>query len=257
MLLQQKSFRKTIQKLYWEKEKYEAKEICNQISPDNAVLRGPFKGMKYSSLDSEGSSLLAKILGSYEDELDEIIYSILKNDYKEILDVGCAEGYYAVGLAMKMRDSKIFAYDNDKRAIELCRENAKKNNVIAKISFGEFCSAQTLAEFKFSGKVLIISDCEGYEIELFTKDNFPNLKNCDILIEMHHLVHPHVKTYLENLFKDSHTIQIIKSKLKHVDDYDELKLIDKEYYHDTILTERDTKMEWTFLKANQVIHISP
>jgi SAM-dependent methyltransferase len=247
MLLQQESFRKIIQKLYWEKEKIEAKEICKQISSDNSILRGPFKGMKYASLDSAGSSLLAKILGSYEDELHEIIYSIQDSNYKEILDVGCAEGYYAVGLATKMRDSKIFAYDNDKKAIELCKENAKENNVNSKISFGDFCSAQTLADFKFSGKGLIISDCEGYEIELFTKQNLLNLKNCDILIEMHNLVHSNVKTYLENLFKDSHSIQIIKSKLKHVDDYVELKSIDKGYYHDTILTERDTRMEWMFL----------
>jgi ribosomal protein L11 methylase PrmA len=249
-LLNLKSFRKIIQKLSWEKEKYEAKIISKEISPGSIVLRGPFKGMKYASLDAGGSRLLTKILGSYEDELHEIIYSIVNNDYTEIIDVGCAEGYYAVGLALKMRNCKIHAYDTDKRAIEFCKEMAKKNNVVEKFSFGDFCSAQTLANFKFSGKAFIISDCEGYEVELFAKENAGNLKNCDILIEVHNLIHPDARKYLEDLFKDTHVTRIIKSRLKQVDDYEELKSIDKEYYNDIILTERDARMEWLFLKTN-------
>lgn len=250
-LLSINSFRKLILILSCEKNKYEAKLICNAISPDNIVLRGPFKGMKYPSLNSAGSALLPKILGSYEDELHPLIFSIINNKYTEIIDVGCAEGYYAVGFAMNFNNCKVYAFDTDKSAIKLCEEMAEKNNVRNKIAFGNFCSPETLQNFSFSGKGLIFSDCEGYETTLFNNNNIQNLTNCDILIELHTLIIPDAQQYFEKLFSQSHEIQIIESKLKHVDDYAELKSIAQKFYDDAILLERNTRMKWMFLKSKK------
>ena len=244
-----KSFRKFALILSWERHRYDAKQICKIISPSNIVLRGPFSGMKYPSLNSDGSVLLTKILGSYEDELHEIIFSLIKNNYTEIIDVGCAEGYYAVGFARSMRSSKIYAYDIDGKVLQMCRDMAVLNNAEDGIVFGNFCSPETLGDFKFSGKGLIICDCEGYETTLFNNENFRNLNACDLLIEVHNLIDRDIRNYLENLFGSTHYVQIINSKLKHVDDYEELKSIGIKYYSDKILFERASRMEWMFLKS--------
>src|SRR5712671_386661 len=156
-LLNVPAFRKLVKVFFWEFNKREQKIICKKISPKKEILRGPFKGIQYASFDSAGSSLLAKILGSYEDELHETIYSILNNNYSEIIDVGCAEGYYAVGFAKKTSAKKIYAYDTDKNAIALCMQNAQLNSAADKIIPGDFCSDQTLADFKFTAKGFIFS----------------------------------------------------------------------------------------------------
>lgn len=72
------------------------------------VQGGPFQGLQYvpSIVESAlavpralGSALIPKLLGCYEAELQGVLAQILATPYQDILDIGSAEGYYAVGLA--------------------------------------------------------------------------------------------------------------------------------------------------------------
>lgn len=70
--------------------------------------------------------------------------------------------------------------------------------------------AQGLASFDFSNKkALIISDCEGYEKQLFTQENIHHLASCTILIEVHDLFDLTISDYLRKLFSATHHIEII------------------------------------------------
>jgi len=92
------------------------------------ILNGPFKGLRYLSL-STGSVLLAKIMGSYEEPIRHIFEKIVSEKrYKKIIDIGCAEGYYAVGLAMLLPRCQITAIDNNSFALYLCKKLAKLNH---------------------------------------------------------------------------------------------------------------------------------
>ena len=79
-----------------------------QAEPDRAVLEelkwkvaaGPFAGMRYITR-SCGSKLAPKVIGCYERELHPAIENAIRGDYQRIIDIGCAEGYYAVGLAWR------------------------------------------------------------------------------------------------------------------------------------------------------------
>src|SRR4051812_14244715 len=62
------------------------------------VLSGPFAGMAYVR-QAAGSCLAPKLIGCYEAELHGVVARILRTGYTQIVDIGCAEGYYAVGLA--------------------------------------------------------------------------------------------------------------------------------------------------------------
>ena len=83
------------------------------ILKNKVVIEGPFKGMKYSKqVKTFGTSIFNKLLGTYEREITPFIETIIKKNYKFIHDIGCAEGYYAEGLALKTK-ANVIAYDID------------------------------------------------------------------------------------------------------------------------------------------------
>ena len=166
-LLQFKRFRKLVTILNWEKTAYVETLICQEISPDNKVLTGPFKGMVYAELKSTGSPLLPKILGSYEDELHDIFAKIIPYRYNTVIDVGCAEGYYAVGLAMRLPAATVYAFDTDEVGLARCKKMAEINKVANRVILKGFCDANTLRDFDYKHPSLVICDCEGYEQQLF------------------------------------------------------------------------------------------
>ncbi|NEN92957.1 MAG: methyltransferase domain-containing protein [Okeania sp. SIO3H1] len=231
------------------------KDEILSISPDLIVKHGPFKGMKYPDQKSVGSALIPKIVGSYESELHQIIGKICNTDYSEIVDIGCAEGYYAVGLAMRIPTARVFAYDIKSQAIDLCRQMAQINNVADRVTTGSFCDINTLKSIPFTKKALIISDCEGYEKQLFTQQDVSFFANCDLLIEIHDFIDPSISSTLRKCFSDTHSITVIES-ISHVIKancsycYEELQdygLVDRR----RLLSEgRPTTMKWFYLKPN-------
>src|SRR5947209_10340484 len=65
-----------------------------------AVQDGPFKEMKLAESTSWGDGdTLPKLLGCYEAELHPAVNEALGKDYAAVINVGCAEGYYAIGFA--------------------------------------------------------------------------------------------------------------------------------------------------------------
>jgi hypothetical protein len=215
------------------------------------VKNGPFKNLKYPDLFSYGSTIFPKILGSYEYELHDVIERICAKSYTEIINIGSAEGYYAVGMALRMPSAKIITFDIEDKANDFCRNMAKLNNVSERIEINEKCTAKTLADFHFSGRGLIICDCEGFEKQLFDQTNLQNLSTCDLLIETHDFIDITITSFLEKLFSQTHHIEVIES----VDDIIKAKKYPfKELEHLTLVERkqllseyRPSTMEWYYL----------
>jgi SAM-dependent methyltransferase len=241
-----------------EKEETESLDLRDRLANRLEVQTGIFKGMRYSELSSVGSALCPKLIGSYEKELQPVIERLLENNYSEILDIGCAEGYYAVGLAMKTgENTKLYAYDTDKKAIELCARMAKVNSVENKVILGQTCYPETLKTFKFT-RGFILCDCEGYENELFNEENVKNLANCDCLIELHEFIIPEIRQKLIELFKASHDHTIIetefwyKHKTRNPDDYKDLLAgINYETKQSMLEECRPCRMRWLVLERKK------
>lgn len=197
------------------REKHERKQNIpshiHNLFQNQIVLYGPFKGMKYNTKKGFYSAIYPKLLGCYESEIHPVIEKCCGTDYSEIIDVGCAEGYYAVGLSIRLPKAKVFAYDIDKQARELCQEMANLNQVADRVEIRSFCSPQELRDFEFTRKGLVISDCEGFEKQLFTPENISNLQQADVLIEIHDFADITISEYIYDLFKDTHNIERIKS----------------------------------------------
>lgn len=199
---------------------FDIQDVLRSISPDLTVKHGPFKGMIYPERTAVGSTLAPKLLGSYERELHPVLEKICSNEYSEIVDIGCAEGYYAVGLAKRIQKAKVFAYDTDNKAIYLCEQMAEINNVAERLVTGAFCDARTLRSIPFTRKGLIISDCEGYEKYLFTEEIVPFLAHHDLLIEVHDSIDIEISSILRQRFQNTHLITLIRS----IDDIDKAQL---------------------------------
>ena len=187
------------------------------------VLNGPFQGMKYPNAISKGSTFVPKILGSYEAELHSIISELIAFNYDEIWDIGCAEGYYAVGFAFRCNDAKIRAFDIDINSRQACEMLANINNVNGRLEICSKCDADLINDFNFMNG-LIISDCEGFELDLFERVDIGN-KALDYLIEIHEWpLDNNIAIKILNLFKNSHNVEIIQSvsdlyKAKHYSFY--------------------------------------
>ncbi len=176
----------------------------------NVVLNGAFKGMKYIH-SSVGSTLLPKLIGSYEFELNEVMENFKKINFNNIVDIGSAEGYYAVGFALNFNYNKIFAFDISKNARKLLKILSQINNVTDKISIQSRCDSNILTNIDLTNS-LILSDCEGYEKELFlNKDVFNKLESSYIIIEAHDFIDPLITIDLISLYSITHNIQIIQS----------------------------------------------
>ena len=156
-----------------DREKLEIQQMnnINSIFEKPLVLNGPFNGMKYPGFRSKSSSLYSKLIGSYEMEISDYIFSAIDNKYEQVIDVGCAEGYYAVGLALKIEKAIIYAYDIDAEARKLTSKMAFINGVKERVIVRKNINSSSFNEFDFSKSTLIICDIEGEERLIFNSSN--------------------------------------------------------------------------------------
>ena len=148
------------------------------------VLSGPFAGMAYVA-QARGSALMPKLLGSYEAELHAVIQQIAATDYAAVIDIGCAEGYHANGLAMRMPSTHVYAFDTDLEAQKLCMEMASLNAVEGRVTVSGECQTGDLNRI-IAGRSLIVCDCEGFEegfeAGILRPDLVPAMAQADILV---------------------------------------------------------------------------
>jgi lipopolysaccharide biosynthesis glycosyltransferase len=186
-------------------------EYIKSVFPDQTIISGSFKGLKYPTIESI-HRIAPKLLGTYEIELEKIIEEICNKSYSTIINIGCGEGYYAVGFAMRIAKSRIYAYDIDPKARELCQFVATTNGVIERIMVDEIFTMRTLSKIPLYGQGLIVCNCGGAEEHIFYEDGENWMKligHYDLLIEIHDMNSARISKYIYDLFSTSHNIQII------------------------------------------------
>ena len=170
------------------------------------VMTGPFKGMKYSKAKAAGD-LLPQLIGTYESELIPFINSIKKNSYEKIINIGAGDGYYSIGFSLIYPKTKVFAYEINTEVYEFLIENVefnKKNNQI--YCFNSEVN-EDIKKIESKERVLVFSDCEGAEFQIFSEDVLSNLVNSDLIIEIHS--NNFNKTSIEKNLSKSHEVQRI------------------------------------------------
>jgi hypothetical protein len=187
-----------------------------------AVKSGPFAGLRYpEQLESAPGDLVAKLLGSYERELHGVFAEWIAAGHPQVIDVGCAEGYYAVGLALAMPGTTVDAYDIDPAARARCGALAELNAVHERVRLRSACEPATLADYPERG-VALLADCEGYERILLDPTQAPRLRGWPILVELHEFLDPEITETIRRRFADSHEVEIIEGEGREGDGMQEL-----------------------------------
>jgi hypothetical protein len=184
------------------------------------VQGGPFKGMKYIEQTTDGC-LAARLLGSYEGELHSTIEKLIADRIETVINIGCAEGYYAVGLARRLPHAKIYAYDTDAAARQLCKSVAEANEVSNRVILGGEFAGKDFARFA-GQKALVICDIEGGEATLLDPVAYPALRSFHIISECHalpdrSLTHRQVADLVKERFLATHSVSYITHAVKAVE----------------------------------------
>jgi hypothetical protein len=235
------------------------REIRERAFPEGTeitVQAGPFKGMRYLD-ETVWGSITPKWLGSYEAELHPVVEEILRSDYEHIVDVGCAEGYYAVGLALMAHGARVFAFDTDHLSRAQLQRMAQMNGVETRVEIGRYCTHADLERLSV-GKTLLISDVEGFETELLDPDRAPSLKRNDELVEIHEQSDdiPETERLITRRFLPTHTIERMVEQSrdgwleKHAPEL-ATRIGDEQTRAAATAEHRATGRVWLWMQANQ------
>lgn len=148
------------------------------------VLEGPFAGMRYFSGLVWGP-MTPKWAGTYEKEIQPWIQELLANPPVRVVDVGCAEGYYAVGVARALPGVPVHSFDIDRSSRRQLRRLARLNDVQDQIVIRGWCSHETLQNLASDGGFFLIVDIEGGEWSLLDPDLCPVLRHTAMIVELH------------------------------------------------------------------------
>ncbi len=185
------------------------------------VRAGPFTGLRYPEGLTDGvDALVAKLLGAYERELHRALASMIESAPQIFVDVGAAEGYYAVGFALASPGTRVLAYDSVAGKREDCARLAAANGVSERVEIGATCDPAELAALEPGACVLL--DCEGCELELICDEAMPGLRHATLLVELHDSIEQPVTGTVLRRLERSHEAELIESEPRNIDDFPEL-----------------------------------
>jgi hypothetical protein len=210
-----------------------ADELAARVSPDGSVLAGPFAGMRLSPQSSWGGGA-ARLAGTYEEELAGQLELLLAARPSLVIDVGASDGYYAVGMALRLPAAEVVAYDIDPRARALCMLNAALNGA-TNVRVRGRATVSVLRRHLRPG-ALVMCDCEGYEGELIDPERIPSLRSCSLLVELHESLLPGVSATVISRFERTHSIAVVdavprldasRQQLAHLTRAEALRAVDE------------------------------
>jgi hypothetical protein len=183
------------------------------------IVSGPFRAVKLSEREIFGGKT-AKLLGTYELELHPTWERIRRLEPSVAINVGGAEGYYAVGIAASWGVEKVIVFESTDEGREGIIANGSLNNIDTHLAVHGVCTEQNLAEaLKNDAVQLLIMDIEGAELDVLGPKVVRELENCTVIIESHDFCHPGCIDELRARFQRTHTVEIVTSRKRIAIDF--------------------------------------
>jgi len=187
----------------------EVDELALLVSPSQRVLAGPFVGLHLPATAFWGGHA-ARLAGAYEEEIAPHVERAIARSPRLVVDAGAAEGYYAVGLARRLPDAQIIAYEIDGEARRLCAEVARRNDV-TNVRMRGRVTPRDLSR-RLPADALVLCDVEGYELDLLHPEMVPGLLTAHLIVELHEFERPGVSQTMVERFTASHTIELVDAR---------------------------------------------
>jgi hypothetical protein len=171
------------------------------------VQGGPFAGMQFADHSAAGC-YAPRLLGCYEHELHGDIERLVARGFEAVLNIGCCEGYYAIGLARRVPTARVFAHDTDPHAQALCRELAEANGETERVTVGGLFRGEDFSRFA-ALDTLLVMDIEGGEAELLDPAAYPALRGMTVIVECHDALWPGATAEITRRFSSTHRVKRI------------------------------------------------
>jgi hypothetical protein len=148
------------------------------------VLRGPFAGLAYPRelVMAQTDAPIAKLLGTYEQELHPVFEEVIAQQPQTIVDIGAADGYYAVGLALTCPGSAVYAFEPARSGRESCRALAGANRV--KVNLRGNATARRIQALRLDG-AFVLCDIEGTEASVLDQATADGMRTTTVMVELH------------------------------------------------------------------------
>ena len=220
------------------------------------VVSGPFCNMIYGE-ESLCSRYYPKLLGTYEQELWDTIEKVCSSAPKLIIDVGAAEGYYAVGMALRLPEAEVIAFEacshDPIRRLSLLNAVADRVNARGICDISSLRAALSRAERRF-----VLMDIEGGEAMLLNPVVVPELMTTEILVELHEFVIPGVGALMRGRFAETHAIVEISAQERTVHDIpfpvlQSAYFHSEQYYLEYLNEARPTCMSWLYMSPSTCV----
>ena len=227
---------------------YESKFANNPV-----VQSGIFKNLRYPKIYSYMSVIFPKLMGIYEKQLHKPISEFKKNNYHTIINIGAAEGYYAVGMALCFPQSKVAAIDINIDALNFLKKMSIINNTQDRVKIINSDAKIFLEKIDPNQSYLVVCDCERCEFDIFSEKNIENLKKSDLIIEMHYSQEyskfiEEKNSFLER-FKKYHDHEIVKPLFTRLEDIKDLENITIKHAKKIANEVRAENAEWLIFKS--------
>lgn len=175
---------------------------------DGAIVQaGPFAGMHYVTGGAKAPHV-PRLLGCHDAALHPVLEAILAEAPPLVMDIGCGNGFFATGFAMRLPRSTIWARDKDETARTATKALAEANKVAGRVKIG---GALTHADFDIcrAQHTLIRCDIGAATTALLDPDRAKGLRRADLLVSFCALAHPTLGDTLAERFADTHLPQVI------------------------------------------------
>jgi hypothetical protein len=171
------------------------------------------------------SEILPKVVGTYELEIIPAIEAICRAGCDRIVDIGAAEGYYAVGLALRNPDAKVVGFEMNASARYYLRRLAQRNGVADRIEVRGLCNPDSLTHAMEGARhPAVVCDCEGAEDSLLDPARIESLRRSFVLVETHDGLSTDagvlegITDRLRERFEPTHEVEVIRSRDRTTDD---------------------------------------
>lgn len=192
------------------------------------VKYGPFKGLKLEKNTWWGKlDLGSQCLGLYEKEILDKIDLINVNEYQTFIDIGAADGYYAVGMLTSQKVKKTICFEQASQGRETILSKWIANGSVGELAIYGEANAHSLSNIKPEDlqNAFAIIDIEGGEFDLLDYKILNILSSCLIFIEIHNWVDDFSNKYAAFLRNAStfFDVEIIQRKDRETTLFQELR----------------------------------
>jgi hypothetical protein len=223
---------------------------------NNTVRCGPFAGMRYVE-NSIGSAYLPKLLGTYERELTHVIEAVCADRVGLIIVLGAAEGYYAIGLALRNPQARVAAFEREEKGRVALAKMARVNGVQERVEILGECRPAELETALRAGTrpCFVLCDVEGEEDQLLDLQAVPSLRRTWVLVETHEFVRAGISNELQRRFASTHKIMCIWQETRSAKDFPfettATRLLPISYLDWAVSEWRPTQMSWLWMQPRE------